>query len=157
MNTQSIKISFTCLAVLVSAVCSRAAIITKANNTDNLNLTTSWTNGVVPGPPDVARWDANVTSANSVALGADLIWGGIVITNPGGAVTIAVGNTLTLGTSGIDMGRASQNLTISSGLTLGPGTQRWNVTNGTTLTVDGTLTRSARATLVKGSAAAAAK
>jgi hypothetical protein len=40
--------SFVCLAVLTSAVCARAATITKANNTDNLNLTTSWTNGVVP-------------------------------------------------------------------------------------------------------------
>jgi hypothetical protein len=88
MKTQAIKICFTSLAVLASAACLRAATITKANNADNLNLTTSWTNGVVPGVADVARWDFNVTGANSVALGADTNWAGIIITNPGGPVTI---------------------------------------------------------------------
>src|SRR5260370_20775955 len=151
MNTQAIKISFTCLAVLVSAACLRAGTITKANNTDNLNLTTSWVGGVVPGALDVAKWDSTVTSPNSVALGADMSLGGIIITNPGGAVTITAGNTLTTGANGIDMHVASQNLTITSGLTLGPGAQTWGVNIGITLTVNGTFTRSAGATLVKAS------
>ena len=128
MNTKTIKISLTGLAVLASAACLDAATIIKTNNTDNLNLTTSWVGGVVPGPLDVAKWDSTVAGANSVALGANTSWGGIIITNPGGPVAITAGNTLTLGPSGIDMSRASQNLTISSGLTLGSGTQRWNVT-----------------------------
>ena len=119
MKTQTIKISLVCLAVLVSAVGSRAGTITKTNNTDNLNLTTSWVGGVVPGPLDVAKWDSTVTGANSVALGANSSWAGILIANPGGAVAITPGNTLALGTNGIDMSRATQNLTISSGLTLG--------------------------------------
>jgi autotransporter-associated beta strand protein len=154
MNTQTIKISLTCLAVLASAVCLRAGTITKTNNTDNLNLTTSWVGGVVPGPFDAARWDSTVTGANSVALGADTSWGGIFIANPGGAVTLAAGNTLTLATNGINMSTATQSLTINSGLTLGAGAP-WIVTNGTTLTVNGTLTRSANATLIAGSTALA--
>ncbi len=75
MNTQTIKISFACLAVLVSAACLRAGTITKNNNTVKLNLTTSWVGGVVPGGLDVAKWDSTVTSANSVALGADMSLG----------------------------------------------------------------------------------
>lgn len=154
MKTQTIKISLVCLAVLVSAVGSRAGTITKTNNTDNLNLTTSWVGGVIPGPLDVAKWDSTVTGANSVALGANSSWAGILIANPGGAVAITPGNTLALGTNGIDMSRATQNLTISSGLTLGLA-QTWNVTNGTTLTVNGTLTRSTGAALLVGSSSVA--
>ena len=155
MNTQTIKISFTCLALLASAACLRAATIIKSGNTDNLNLTTSWVGGVVPGALDAAKWDSTVTSPNSVALGANMSLGGIIITSPGGAVTIT-GNTLTTGNSGIDMSGASQNLTISSGLTLGPGAQTWGVANGMTLTVNGTFTRSAGSTLVTGSSPVAA-
>src|SRR5215831_7047339 len=142
MTTRNIQISLAFLLLLAGAARSQAATIIKTNNTDNLNLTTSWVGGVVPGPLDIARWDSTVTSANSVALGADTTWTGILITNPGGPVTITAGNTLTLGTNGIDMSGASQNLTLSSGLTLGPGSQRWIVTNGTALTVNGIFTRS---------------
>jgi autotransporter-associated beta strand protein len=155
MNTQTLKIAFTCLAVLVSAPLMRAGTIVKTNNTDNLNLTTSWVGSVVPGPLDVARWDSTVTGANPVALGADTSWGGILIANPGGAVTIGAGNTLTVGTNGINMSGATQNLTISSGLTLGGGLQTWNVTNATTLTASGTFTRPVGSVLAVGSTSVA--
>jgi autotransporter-associated beta strand protein len=151
MTTRNFQIPLASLLLLAGAACSHAATIIKTNNTDNLNLPTSWVGGVVPGPLDLAKWDSTVTSANSVALGADTIWSGIIITNPGGPVTITAGNTLTLGTNGIDMSSASTNLTLSSGLTLGPGTQKWIVTNGTALTVNGTFTRSPGATLAVGS------
>jgi hypothetical protein len=62
---------------------------------------------------------------------------------------------LTLGTNGINMSGASQNLTISSGLII-PAPQRWNVTNGMTLTVSGTVTRSGNATLITGASTAVA-
>ena len=90
MNTRTIKIFLTCLAVLASAACSRAATINKNNNTNNLNLTTSWVGGVVPGPLDTARWDSTVTGANTVALGANTSWAGIIIANPGGPVVITL-------------------------------------------------------------------
>src|SRR5437764_14326215 len=58
---------------LLIAPNARAATRTKANNTDNLNLTTSWTGGVVPGSGDIALWDSTVTGGNhSYFLGADL-------------------------------------------------------------------------------------
>lgn len=114
-----------------------AATITKENNTDNLNLNSSWVGGLVPGATDVALWSSNVTTTNSVLLGANLTWAGVQITNPAGPVTIGTGNTLTLLASGIDMTTATQNFTINAGLALGVG-QTWNLgTSGRTLTVGG--------------------
>lgn len=100
------------------------AQIVKANNADNLNLTTSWVGGVVPGAATIATWDATVTAANSTLLGANLTWGGISITNPGGLVTIGGSNRLTLaGAAGINLSAATQNLTIDSPLTVAGTTQ----------------------------------
>lgn len=125
-----------------------AATRVKLDNTNDLNLGTSWSGGVVPGALDVASWDSTVTGANSTLLGANLSFGGLAVTSPGGAVTIGAGNTLTLGSSGINLGSATQNLTISSGLTLAPGSQVWNVASGRSLILGtGTFTRSAGATL----------
>jgi len=129
----------------------------KANNTDNLNLTSSWSGGV-PNISNMAVWDSTVTGANTVALGADAVWQGIRIANPGGAVTITAGNTLTLsagqaGTS-IDMSAATQDFTIQSGLTIRAAVgQLWNIASGRTLTLNtGLFTRGAGATLnVQGS------
>ncbi|MCU0748288.1 MAG: autotransporter-associated beta strand repeat-containing protein [Akkermansiaceae bacterium] len=127
---------------------SAAATRVKLNNTDDLNLASSWTGGLAPGLADVARWDSTVTSANSVILGSNLSWGGIQIADPAGAVSISGANTLTLGTSGIDMSSATANLAISSNLAIGAGNQVWNVASGRTLTLStGTFTRSAGATL----------
>ncbi len=73
---------------------------------------------------------------------------GLRVGTPGGAISIAAGNTLTLGSGGIDMVNASRDLRISSGLTIGTGAQFWTVTTGRTLTLDtGTFTRSAGASL----------
>ncbi len=140
-----------CIAVLLlGSVVARAATIQKANNANDLNLTTSWTGAVVPGSADLAQWTNAVTGANSVLLGANLSLGGISIMNPGGAVTISGANTLTLGRYGISMTNATQNLTINtSGLTLETYADVvWNVTNNITLTINPTtFTRSSRATL----------
>ena len=65
-------------------------------------------------------------------------------------MTINAGNTLTIGTGGIDISGALQNLTISSGLTIGPGMQRWNVTNGINLIANGAFTRSGNVTFNRG-------
>lgn len=103
-----------------------AADITKADNIDNLNLGTSWALGTAPSVADIAIWNSAVTSANSTLLGANMTWSGIRIINPGGAVTIGAGNTLTLGTGGIDMSGASQGLTIAALATLADTAQTWN-------------------------------
>ena len=124
-----------------------AAVIDKADNTNNLNLPASWTGGVVPGAADIARWNG-LAGANSVLLGADMSLQGLTIATTGGAVSIGGSNTLTLGVSGIDMSAASQNLAITSNLALGTGTQVWNVAASRTLSLSGgTFTRAVGATL----------
>ena len=109
--------------------------VVKANNADALNLPTSWTGGVVPTSANVAVWNSTVTAANAPALGGSLAWQGIRVANPSGAITIAntAGATLTLGSSGIDMSAATQNLTINPNLAIGAN-QTWTVAGGRTLT-----------------------
>jgi len=69
--------------VLAASTTALGATLTKANNANNLNLTTSWSGGVVPGSGDIALWNSTVTGGNTVSLGADLNFGEIQITNPG--------------------------------------------------------------------------
>jgi len=126
---------------------TQAATRDKANNTTDLNLAGSWS-VALPGTNDIARWTSNVTTANTVSLGADLSWLGLGIVNPGGTVNISTGNTLTLGRGGIDMSAATQDLTIASNLTLNSNNnQVWNIATGRTLSVTGNTTRSSGATL----------
>ncbi len=139
-----------CSLLLLSVMASPAATVIKTNNTINLNLATSWVGGQAPGSADMAKWEATVTGANAVSMGADLSWLGVVIANPGGAVTISSGNTLTLGTGGIDMSAATQNATNLIGLTLLAGAQVWNVQSGRTLALGSNIlgfTRTAGATV----------
>jgi autotransporter-associated beta strand protein len=113
------------------------ADVFKANNTDALNLGSSWVGGVVPTSGDIAVWDSTVTTANTVSMGGSLDFGGIRIINPGGAVTIngSAGQVLTLGPGGIE---ASSGLTINSGPTITlilPSTP-FNVASAVTVTLN---------------------
>ncbi len=114
----------------------------KANNSDNLNLATSWT-VAVPATTDVARWDSTVLAANTTLLGANLTFASIAVTNPGGSITINAGNALTLGSAAkdIDMTDASADLTLNCGLTLGAANV-WEVAATRTLTVGGAVSGS---------------
>ena len=67
---------------------SHAASISKADNADNLNLTTSWVGSVVPGSGDVAVWDSTVTATRANTLGASTNWAGILISSVQGAPTV---------------------------------------------------------------------
>jgi len=114
-------------------------VIKKANNTNNLNLGTSWTGGTAPASStlDIAQWDSTVTGANTTKPAANLSWRGIIITNPGGAVTINANSStnITLGAAGIDMSASTRNLTINCPLVLSAA-QTWNVAYLHTLTTD---------------------
>lgn len=126
----------------MSGTLAQASVINKANNSDNLNLTTSWLGGVVPGASDIAAWNSTVTGANTVNLGASTAWLGIQIANPGGLVTIANdSNTLTNGLSGIDMSAAAQNLALNNNVVLGSGPQNWTLASGRALTLGASLLR----------------
>jgi len=132
------------IAALLAVPSADAATRIKQDNTDPLNQASSW--DTLPNAADIAQWDITVTGANSTLLGADLSWAGIKIVDPGTVpgtepVTIGAGNTLTIGTSGIDLSTATQNLTLGCGLTL-QGAQNWRAAAGITLDVAGTFTRS---------------
>lgn len=147
-------VSLTSMIVISGA--ASAAEIVKENNTDALNLTTSWVGGVAPTSADVAVWDATVAGANSVALGADTSLLGVKITSPGGLVTLgADANLLTLGASGIDMSGATQNLYLNPLTTTVSGSQTWNVATGRYLrlgngNLDGQLSGSGTITIAGG-------
>ncbi len=130
---------------LVWVGCSaQAAVRVKADNTNNLNLTTSWVGGAVPGVNDIALWTNTVTGVNAALLGTNLSFQGLWVVNPGGAVGIGGANTLTNGFQGINMSTATADLAITNAnLTLLDYVgQIWNVANGRTLTVSpATLTR----------------
>jgi hypothetical protein len=139
-----------CVLVLVASLAATdliASEIDKANNTDNLNLTTSWVGGIIPGAGDVATWNNIVTGVNTTSLGAGTTWLGIKILNPGGLVSInADGNTLTngavnvSGNVGVDMSNASQDLTLSNGFVVN-GVQSWNISSGRTLRLGSSFSR----------------
>jgi len=108
-----------------------AANIVKQNDADNLNLTTSWVGGIVPNTNDVAVFDNTLPSGATNLLGATLSWSGIKVLNPGGPVTIQVGNVLTNGPSGIDMSSATTDLSLSNTVNIAPNAlQEWNVASG---------------------------
>jgi autotransporter-associated beta strand protein len=126
-----------------------AVDVIKDNNTNALNLSSSWLDDgglgdITPATPPghVAVWNNTVAAANTTDLGGNLSWAGIRIASPGGVVTVrhAAGQTLTLGASGIDMSAASQNLVLMSAATANTaGTlaiganQTWNIRSGSTL------------------------
>lgn len=112
--------------------------VVKANNADNLDLINSWMGGSAPDATGIAKWDSTVTSANTTLLGTDATWGGILIANPTGLVTIGTGNVLT-NNGGIDMSSATADLTLNCDLALG-GSAVWNVAANRTLTVGGIIT-----------------
>lgn len=96
-----------------------AATIAKANNTNALDLGSSWTGGVVPGATDIAEFSStNTASSTPVTIGDGVSFQGISFAStPGVSLTInaGTGGTLTLGSGGIDM----TNVTLSRPLTLG--------------------------------------
>src|SRR5256885_8558336 len=120
------------LIVLTHASLTQAGVFVKTNNVLALNVAGSWTNNAVPGVGDVAQWDNTVTAANATnTLGANLSWAGLKILDPGATITINSGNTLTNGSSGIDMSAASADLVLSNTMFIAPGAlQQWNVAPG---------------------------
>ncbi len=125
------------LAAMAASLASTAGAvpIDKADNALNLNDPASWVT-LFPGTNDVAQWSNVVTGANTAVLGGSVGYQGIAILDPGGLVTINAGNTLALGSSGIDMTAATQNFTVNAAVRL-DAAQIWDVAAGRTLTLGG--------------------
>lgn len=118
------------------AAASASADQTWTGATDALWTTAANWNTTTPGSGDVVIFNASSTANLATTLGADFSVLGLSVVDPAAAVSVATGNTLTLGSSGIDMSTATQSLTINAPVTLGAA-HSWNVATGRTLTVNG--------------------
>ncbi len=97
---------------------------------------TNWT-GTPPDNtnPEAVVFDSSTTSNLTQALDASYTLTGIALTSPSGAVVVNSGsgtNTLFLGSGGIDMSAATQNLTLNVNTKVGSN-QSWTVASGRTL------------------------
>jgi autotransporter-associated beta strand protein len=104
----------------------------------------NWTSA--PATGNRVRFNSLSTANLSTTLNADFSLDGISLINPTGPVSIGGTNILTLGTGGLDLSTATQNLTVTAPMVLG-GAQIWNVASGRTLSVSGTVTGSGALTL----------
>ena len=111
---------------------------------------TNWLDGTAPGTGETVVFDANSTANPATTLDGAFSVSGITIAGPSGAVTIAngTGGSLSLGSGGIDMSAATQNLTFSNAIVFGA-SQTWTVGTGRTLTTSGNLAIGAGQTLLK--------
>ena len=133
--------AFVSTAFLLSPASLRAADVYKADQANVYSDGGSWVGSSAPLATDVAVWDNNntvVSAANLTnVLGAPVSWQGMRLATISAPVQItADANALTLGSAGIDMSAASQNLYINTPVTVGA-VQNWNVASGRTLTAAG--------------------
>ena len=124
------------LLLMMVALNGHAANVLKLNTSTMNGGATDWS--AAPATTDVGEFANTPSSATLAAmtLGGSLTLGGLQFdSNLAGPVTIASGNTLTLGTSGISLSAANNDVTINCALTLGTSPQTWTVASGRTLTI----------------------
>lgn len=103
----------------------------------NWNDNNQWSPANFPTSTERANFN-NASYNNPPIINVASNAAGIVVGSSSGAVTIGIGNTLTLGLSGINMASAASNLSINAGLTLGAA-QTWTVASGKMLTASGSI------------------
>ncbi|MDQ6905557.1 MAG: autotransporter-associated beta strand repeat-containing protein, partial [Chloroflexota bacterium] len=95
----------------------------------------SWIGNKVPGSANIALWDR---AGAAMSLGSNLSWLGLQVTTATSPLTINAGNSLTIGTAGIDMSNAAVDFNINCSLVLGAD-QTWSVASGRALAVAGVI------------------
>ena len=148
------------IAVLVPEL--EAATVTKADNTSVLDLGASWTGAVAPGAGDIATWSGAYNAAGSLSAAftasTPVSWSGIAVggisgtaaglISIGGTGTAVAGSQVTIGTDGINLSGANQNLVINAATAVLSGTtQTWNVATGRNVRFGTTGTGGANANL----------
>jgi autotransporter-associated beta strand protein len=102
-----------------------AADVVKADNSDNLELASSWVGGTLPGIADGLVWSNTVlVQASTVTLGGDLDVGKVFLLS--GAADVVINGTGTLTLRGVpynlnyslDAGQSANNLTVNTSLAL---------------------------------------
>lgn len=107
MKHKSNPFLFASLAIFAVSLPVTAYAVTKANNSNNLNLGSSWTGGVAPDGTNtasagVAQFDTSITGTGAVSytLGGNVTWGMIRVdratATAGSLITITGANTITL-------------------------------------------------------------
>ena len=127
-------------AILLSAASIDAAEIFKADNTDALNLTTSYVGNTVPTADDWLLWHP-LTTTDQVAIGGDVSIYGLDATMLGGVATLKItgtsGATLTIGAGGILTDNTGKGIELSSNIGLSAD-QTWsNIRGSMSLTASG--------------------
>lgn len=100
-------------------VLEQSIAITKANNTEPLDQSSSWnTSPHIDG--SIATWDSTVTSTNSTSIGNGKNLAGISITDSGGDVIINSGTAglLAIGSAGIDTTTSIRTLALNAPIRL---------------------------------------
>jgi autotransporter-associated beta strand protein len=129
---------------------AHAADIVKANNANDLNLTTSWAGGVLPGQDDTAVFNSTVTANRTTSLGANSAWAGIRLSGNAKTWTINGAYTLSLGAGGLDLSQAGNTFSLSAPLAVQLASpQAWSVANARQLTVSATVAGEPGSPLVK--------
>jgi rhamnogalacturonan endolyase len=125
---------------IASATTLVASEMIKAD-TATMHTAADWS-GVTPAISEIGLFNNVISVGNAamLSLGGNVAVGGLIFANNlNGPVTVAAGNTLTLGEAGVDLSEANQNVTLHPALNLA-GAQTWNVNSGRALTVNGALT-----------------
>lgn len=143
---------------LTSMSVSFAQILTKEDNTTALGTGSSWVGGIAPGSGNIAQWSGTYNTAGSLSAalpGSAITWQGISIgtisgtaaglVSIGGTGNAVAGSSLTIGSSGIDLSAANQNLVINAVTLNFNVSQSWNVGSGRNLRFGTTGTGSANA------------
>lgn len=137
--------------MLLAVGAARAADQTKANNSDALDLATSWVGNAVPGSGDRAIWDGTLSSANCTNTVTTVNnWGQIQVKSPSAGVPVYISGAnvnscwrrlIGVGGCALDMSAATVDLVIGPGFTIQSqsGTPYFTNTSGRTLTISGRL------------------
>ncbi len=98
--------------------------------------TNSWASNTRPTTGDAVIFNEASTTNLATSLNQDFDLGGLTVKNPSGPVSINGTHTLRLGSGGIDLSAATQDLAITTPLIINEA-QSWNVTTGRSLAVNG--------------------
>lgn len=132
-------------ALLAGAAASAPAATVIKSDTPSVSQTAAdWS--AAPATTDVGQFDATLSAANAAALNLteNVTLGGLVFTNAlNGPVTLGStgGFALTVGSAGIDMAAANQNVKINSAIVLN-GAQTWSIASARTLEITGAISGS---------------
>ncbi|HEY1048656.1 MAG TPA: hypothetical protein VGE39_02835, partial [Prosthecobacter sp.] len=126
---------------VLAAVPAFAVTVIKSNTVSVSQTAADWS--AAPATTDLGQFDATLSAANAAGLNLteNVSLGGLIFTNTlNGAVTLGStgGFGLTVGTSGIDMSAANQNVRINSSVVLN-GSQTWSIASARTLEIAGPL------------------